>query len=140
MSLVPARWERVKRAVEIRNALRSKTLIVGNGDVKTPAEAQIRAQESEADGVMIGRGIFGSPWLFAGSTFEPAEKLRILAEHAKLFEELLGDIKSFAIMKKHFKAYAEGFAGAKELRVQLMEANTAAEVAAIIEKFLQERS
>ena len=53
-----------------------------------------------------------------------------------MFEELLGDIKSFAIMKKHFKAYAEGFDGAKELRMQLMETNNASEVEKIIDGFL----
>jgi tRNA-dihydrouridine synthase len=61
--------------------------------------------------------------------------LRILVEHTKLFEELLGDIKSFAIMKKHFKAYCDGFPSAKELRVQLMETENAAEVAEIIKRY-----
>jgi len=75
-----------------------------------------------------------------------ATRLRIAFEHTKLFEELLGDVKSFAIMKKHFKAYvssvasakldAEGFPGAKELRIELMETKNAAEVAAVVEKFL----
>lgn len=63
-------------------------------------------------------------------------RLRIAVEHAKLFEELLGDVKNFAIMKKHFKAYAEGFAGAKELRMQLMETKNAAEIEQVIERFL----
>lgn len=136
MSKVPAHWERVKRAVEIRNELGSKTLIVGNGDALDMADARKKAAESGADGVMLGRAIFGKPWLFAEKSPEKEEKLRALVEHTKLFEELLGDIKSFAIMKKHFKAYVEGFDGAKELRVELMECNTAAEVESKIEKFL----
>ena len=49
------------------------------------------------------------------------EKLRVLFEHAQLFDELLGDVKSFAIMKKHFKAYINGFDGAKDLRHKLIE-------------------
>ena len=57
-----------------------------------------------------------------------------MVEHTKLFEELLGDIKSFAIMKKHFKAYCEGFPGAKELRIRLMETENAAEVEQIIKE------
>ncbi|HWB33998.1 MAG TPA: tRNA-dihydrouridine synthase [Candidatus Paceibacterota bacterium] len=140
MSKVPAHWERVKRAVEIRNELGSKTLIVGNGDVKSVEEARARAAESGADGVMIGRGIFGTPWLFSGQTdFPVASRLHILVEHTKLYEELLGDIKSFAIMKKHFKAYAEGFDGAKELRVKLMECNNAADVERVVEDFIKTR-
>ncbi|HEY6018375.1 MAG TPA: tRNA-dihydrouridine synthase, partial [Candidatus Paceibacterota bacterium] len=148
MSKVPARWERVKRAVEIRNELGSKTLIVGNGDVKDVAHGMELAKETGADGVMIGRGIFGSPWLFAASEGKGSfagvgvalispekepfpsleERLRIAVEHTKLFEEILGDIKSFAIMKKHFKAYVEGFPGAKELRMDLMETTDAVQV------------
>jgi nifR3 family TIM-barrel protein len=137
MSKVPAKWDRVKRAVEIRDAVGSDTLIVGNGDVLDTEDAKMKAEESGADGVMLGRAIFGRPWLFAPD-FPPAlsERLRIAVEHAQLFEELLGDIKSFAIMKKHFKAYAEGFPGAKELRMELMETNTAAEVRQVIEAFI----
>jgi tRNA-dihydrouridine synthase len=51
---------------------------------------------------------------------------------------MLGDIKSFAIMKKHFKAYAEGFAGAKELRMELMETTSAAQVGDVISRWLKE--
>ena len=65
MSKVPARWERIKRAVEIRNELGSKTLIIGNGDVVDMDDARAKAAASGADGVMIGRAIFGNPWLFA---------------------------------------------------------------------------
>jgi tRNA-dihydrouridine synthase len=64
-----------------------------------------------------------------------------MVEHTKLFEELLGDIKSFAIMKKHYKAYCTGFAGAKELRLQLMEeAKNAADVERLVKSFLQKIS
>jgi nifR3 family TIM-barrel protein len=70
-----------------------------------------------------------------------AERLNVMVEHTKLFEELLGDIKSFAIMKKHYKAYCTGFAGAKELRLQLMEeAKNAADVERLVKSFLQKIS
>ncbi len=137
MSKVPARWEFVKRAVEIRNELGSSTLIFGNGDVKDLAEARKRVEETGCDGVMIGRGIFGNPWLFSEKIPDITERLTTLVEHARLFEELLGDTKSFAIMKKHFKAYVNGFDGAGELRARLMEANTAQEVNGIIAQFLK---
>ncbi len=66
------------------------------------------------------------------------ERLTVMVEHTKLFEELLGDIKSFSIMKKHYKAYCTGFPGAKELRLELMEhATNAAEVEKIVKDFLQ---
>ncbi len=65
MSLVPANWDYVKRAVEIRNEMKKITLIIGNGDVKNVKEGILRVKETGCDGIMIGRGIFGTPWLFA---------------------------------------------------------------------------
>lgn len=141
MSKVPARWEFVKRAVEIRDEMGSETLIFGNGDVRDLADAREKARETGCDGVMLGRAIFGNPWLFReGYTPSLEEKLRVLIEHTELFEELLGDLKNFAIMKKHFKAYVNGFDGASELRGHLMETNTASEVRSAIETYLDERA
>lgn len=66
-----------------------------------------------------------------------AERLTVLVEHTKLFEELLGDIKSFSIMKKHYKAYCTGFVGAKDLRIRLMEeAKNGSDVERIVREFL----
>lgn len=145
MSKVPANWDYVKRAVSIRDDFFAKqfggekTLIFGNGDVSSIEQAYKRVEETGADGVMIGRGIFGNPWLFRSrAPYMPSirEKLEALCEHTMLYEKLLGDIKNFAIMKKHFKAYVNGFDGAKELRIELMETNNASEVKDIIYKFL----
>ncbi len=159
MSKVPARWERVARAVEIRDALKSNTLILGNGDVTSLSNARARCAQTGADGAMIGRALFGDPFFFQRSddkisgvdSFSNSQefenesqgvkkiegRLRIAIEHTKLFEELLGDIKSFALMKKHFKAYVHGFPGAHELRAQLMETENATQVEKMIEDFLR---
>lgn len=146
MSKAPTRWEFVRRAVEIRNASGKNTLIFGNGDVKNLKEARMRVKETGCDGVMLGRAIFGNPWLF--NEYEPLiqERLRVLVEHTKLFEKLLGNYKNFAVMKKHFKAYlsgvalakldATGFEGAGGLRVKLMNANNADEVEKIVSDIL----
>ncbi|HBD25027.1 MAG: hypothetical protein A2566_01775 [Candidatus Zambryskibacteria bacterium RIFOXYD1_FULL_40_13] len=145
MSLVPARWEHVKRAVEIRDSFvdssgeKSKTLIFGNGDVKDLDDARKKVAETGCDGVMFGRAIFGNPWFFNPRVplgqITVGEKLGVLVEHTKLFEELLPH-KSFAIMKKHYKAYAAGFDGSKELRMKLMEARDANEVQEIVNQYL----
>ncbi len=140
MSKVPAHWDRVKRAVEIRNELSSKTLIAGNGDVVDLRDAKKKVDESGADGIMLGRAIFGNPFLFSDkNVLSEVEgqilKLKVLVEHTKLFEELLGDLKSFAVMKKHFKSYVSGFDGAAELRAQLMDTNNAREAEEVINKF-----
>ncbi len=138
MSKVPARWERVKRAVEIRNELGSKTLIFGNGDAKDLVHARELVKETGADGVMLGKAIFGNPWMFAEKVPTLKERLTVLVEHTKAFEELLGEYKNFNIMKKHFKAYINGFDGAVELRTKLMETNNAHEVEEVISNFLKE--
>lgn len=138
MSKVPADWSFVKRAVKIRNEMKIATLICGNGDVADIEDAREKAKESDADGVMIGRAIFGNPWLFNESkgAVSVEEKLEVMAEHAKLFEKLLPH-KNFSVMKKHFKSYVSGWSGAKELRVKLMQAKNANEVENIVKKYLK---
>jgi nifR3 family TIM-barrel protein len=134
MSKVPARWERVKRAVEIRDGLKNKTLIIGNGDVADTDDARKKCKESGADGAMIGRAIFGNPWLFAD--YEPGakERIKVLAEHIKLFEEKFSGFKNFAIMKKHFKEYLKK-PELKDLRYKLMRTETAKEAEEIIKTY-----
>ncbi len=178
MSSVPANWNLMSRIVEIRNQVAPGTFILGNGDAEGTDDARRKCEEFGCDGVMIGRAIFGNPWLFTsdprsdlkdlgskGSTFSARfqkllfrlgiikkdrywlrhqssvslpEKLRVMVEHATLFEQLLPH-KNFAVMKKHFKAYVNGFPGAKELRMQLMEAIAVSEVRSIVDNFLAEK-
>ena len=191
MSLVPARWDRVRAAVLIRDSLKSEALILGNGDVRDIKDAEEKIKKTAADGVMLGRAIFGNPWLFNKSLkkeITKEQKLKTMVEHARLFGKTFGSrnpdtksqtdsrfaqkgkslfgtrtrpgsgaglipanrdlpllkgksrtvIKNFAIMKKHFKAYANGFDGAKELRIRLMETNDSKEVAKIVNDFLRE--
>jgi nifR3 family TIM-barrel protein len=152
LSLVPARWEHVKEAVEIRNNFtdsngkKSETLIFGNGDVADLEDAKKKVEETGCDGVMLGRAIFGNPWLFSGlqesenklnsvKKVSVSDRLKVMVEHTKLFEEILPH-KSFAIMKKHYKAYVNGWEGAKELRLKLMEAKDSKEVEDIVYKYI----
>jgi len=145
MSLVPARWEHVKRAVEIRDSFvdasgkKSETLIFGNGDVLDLEDANKKVLETGCDGVMLGRGIFGNPWRFSKTIKKEdlalPEVLSVLVEHTKMFEEILPH-KNFSIMKKHYKAYVNGFDGAKELRMQLMDTKNSADVEKIVNEFI----
>jgi tRNA-dihydrouridine synthase len=142
MSLVPAKWERVKRAVEIRDeiqaGLKEKTLIAGNGDIKSREYALQKIKESGADGAMVGRALFGNPNFFCVGRRPVSVSLRLamLVEHTKLFEKLC-EYKNFSVMKKHYKAYCHGFLGAKELRIKLMEAESGEEVEQLVIKFLK---
>ncbi len=136
MSSVPAHWEVMRRIVEIRDEMKKNTLIFGNGDVLNIEEAKQKVRETECDGVMLGRAIFGNPWLFSRYVPSLREKMQVMIEHTKLFEKILGKHKNFAIMKKHYKAYVNGFDGAKELRIKLMEAQNAQEIEDITNAFL----
>jgi len=141
MSLVPAHWELAKEITDYVHALRPDVVVLGNGDVKSIEDGQNKYDETGIDGVMIGRGIFGAPWFFDRANIsEPTlrERFNILIEHTYNFEKQLGDIKSFAIMKKHYKAYVNGFNGAKELREEMMNANTASEIETIVKTFMHE--
>lgn len=138
MSLVPAHWDEIKKVVDIRNKLGVETLILGNGDAKDLDDAKQKAIDTGVDGVMFGRAIFGNPWLFDENkkNISIEEKLTVMLEHTKTFVELLGEHKNFAIMKKHYKAYVNGFNGAKDLRIKLMEAKNYEEIEGLTHDFL----
>ncbi|MDP1624993.1 MAG: tRNA-dihydrouridine synthase [bacterium] len=147
MSLVPARWEHVREVAALRDRIAPQTLVIGNGDVKDLADARAKAVEFGADGVMLGRAIFGNPWLFSelhtkdGKPYVPTleERLDTLVKHTRLYEKLLGDVKSFAVMKKHFKAYVSNFVDANHLRLQLMECHDSKGMKREIKAFLKAR-
>lgn len=165
MSGPPARWEEVARAVKLRDKKGVSTLIVGNGDIKSLADAQTRIAQSGADGAMVGRGVFGNPWFFNPQYYNNQmrvtrhsppeadeggfdeskysmeisvkERLEAMLEHARLFRKLFGAARNFAVMRKHFKAYANGFPDARELRVKLMAAENYKETESAVNDFLK---
>ncbi len=143
-SKAPAHWEKIKEAVEIRDKTQgtrhksTRTLIIGNGDIKSYQEGLNRIAQTGCDGVMVGRGAFGHPWFFRADNYQPTvkERLAVMLKHAELFNQLLGEQKSFVLMRKHFKAYASGFDGAHELRHQLLQTKSLAEARQITEEFM----
>jgi nifR3 family TIM-barrel protein len=136
MSKHPAKWNRIKDAVDMARG--TGTLIIGNGDVTDLDDARKKADETGVDGVMLGRAIFGNPWLFNREGKVPTleEKLKAMVEHTRLFEHTWGDTKSFELMKKHYKAYVNGFDGAKFLRMKLMECHSADAIETKVNEFL----
>lgn len=135
MSKVPAQWETIARAVEIRDAFEKgsdhHTLIIGNGDVKDFDDARAKAQESGCDGVMLGRAVFGNPWLGNVRPENLSERMHVLIEHIRFFEELLPH-KSFTTMKKHFKSYMHGEGYDKKILLELMGTKNAEEALQVI--------
>lgn len=190
MSKVPADWSKIGEAREMRDRLSHTTKIIGNGDVTSRAEGVELAKKYKLDGIMIGRGIFHDPFVFANSLssespwedYSKQQKIELYKKHVQLFAttwnvylpgdshlsrvqgvhekresrtngtvsesrkqttrkstkssgEILGSAKKHDTtmrnirgLNKFCKIYINGFDGAKELRVDLMDAKNTAEL------------
>ena len=142
MSHFPARWDEIAKAVKIRDELGVDTVILGNGDVSSSEDAFAKIKQSGVDGVMIGRGIFHDQWIFnkQPQQYQPTinERLDLLLKHAELFDQVWGENKNFAILKKFFKAYLHDFDGAAEMRADLMQTKDVNEVKTIVQSLKTE--
>jgi nifR3 family TIM-barrel protein len=138
-SQVPAHWEEMPKIVNLAEG--TGVLILGNGDIKSIEQAERVSAENGCDGVMIGRAIFGNPWLFSRQRkiedITLDELLETMLEHCHLYEKVFGDDKKFLVMRKHLMAYASGFPGAKELRMSFERVYAIADVVAAVETFRQ---
>jgi tRNA-dihydrouridine synthase len=132
-----ADWEEIQKAVRLRDRISPEVVIHGNGDIYDVSTGVDRIKESGVDGVMIGRGILKNPWFFNDETFEinTEHKLDLLIEHSALYEETWKGVKNFAIMKRFFSMYANGFEGAPALRNELVRVKNHAEVEAIVKQY-----
>jgi tRNA-dihydrouridine synthase len=134
MSKVPAHWELAAELNAFVRERRPDIKLLGNGDVVSLEDARAKVAQSGFDGIMLGRAIFGNPWLFTDrkhADIPRDEKLTALLSLARYFEELKPR-KHYAILKKHFKAFVNGFDGAAELRGKLMETNSFEELEAVL--------
>jgi len=105
--------------------------VIGNGDVRTPEDVLAMRNHTRCAGVMIARGSFGNPWLFAQARDllasrskrpdpTPAERFGVALEHARLALRLQGDTRKTALeFRKHLGWYTKGLVGAAELRKRL---------------------
>ncbi|MBI2442432.1 MAG: tRNA-dihydrouridine synthase [Candidatus Levybacteria bacterium] len=129
MSDVPAHWNEVKKAVELRDAKGQQAVVIGNGDVIDREDGKKKARETGADGIMIGRGVFHNLFALGDNssvwpTLAPEQKISILKEHVRLFDKTWGKHKKFAVLKKFFKIYVNGFPNASAMRMKFMETTT----------------
>ena len=128
----------VKRALTIP--------LIANGDVNTPEDALRCLAQTGADGVMVGRGTMGAPWLVGQidaalggrpipPTPGPAAKLALAAEQLQALVAAKGD-HGLLIARKHLSWTCTGFPGAPQLRHALMRAPTPAEALALLQRQL----
>jgi len=134
-SKLPADWDEIGKAVRVRDALGATTVMAGNGDVTSLADAREKAAHAGVAGVMVGRGIFADPWFFNQAPREVPreERLALLWRHTELYVGTWGTARRFPILRKFFKIYCNGFPGAAELRARLMAAEDADQVRAVLD-------
>ncbi|NCU41308.1 MAG: tRNA-dihydrouridine synthase family protein [Candidatus Moranbacteria bacterium] len=138
MSDVPAQWEEVRKAFEITSHYGIP--LIGNGDVESREQGEILAKKTGANGVMIGRGVYGNPWVFernpSPKSFE--EKIEALAQLIFSFSSFWGEEKNYEILKRFFKSYIQEFPRSKEIRIRLMETKTSSEALGILGELMKE--
>ncbi len=135
MSKVPAHWDEIAKAVELRNRLAPNTIIIGNGDIVDRADGLAKIAQTGVDGIMIGRGVFQNPFCFEVEPRQHSrqELLDLLDYHLGLFEQAnLVRPRPFMPLKRFFKIYIRDFDGAGDLRATLMEAKSIEEVRTIL--------
>jgi len=137
MSKVPAHWDLIGEVAVLCNKLAPQTLLVGNGDVASRAEGESLAAQYGLDGIMVGRGVFQDPYIFAaqspwGNKTE-AERIDLYRKHVNLFAHTWqhGE-RNIKTLNKFCKIYINGFDGAKEFRERLMRAQISDELIALL--------
>jgi nifR3 family TIM-barrel protein len=127
-----ARWDWLRRVKEESGI---QIPLIGNGDASTPEKIKQMFDDTGVDGVMIGRGAIGNPWIFRDAKvymetgeLPPApsweERMRVVAEHLSLKCEWLGETKGVLEMRRMYGGYFKGFRNASRLRQLVMEQTT----------------
>jgi tRNA-dihydrouridine synthase B len=141
-----ADWDEIALLVE-----RLEIPVIGNGDIETPEDVLAMHRHTRCAGIMIARGSFGNPWIFAqgrdllaGRVRRPdptaEERFETALEHARLAVRTQGDTRKTALeFRKHFGWYTRGVPGAAGLREQLFRIESMAEAEAIFAASLESR-
>jgi len=139
-----ADWDEIAQVVD---AL--EIPVIGNGDIRTPEDVLAMRNHTRCAGIMIARGSFGNPWLFAQARDllagrakrldpTPAERFGIALEHAQLALRLQGDTRKTALeFRKHFGWYTRGLRDASELRQRLFAIESMSEAEKIFDAYLR---
>ena len=138
-----ADWDEIARVVEALDIP-----VIGNGDVTTPEDVVAMRRHTGCAGVMIARGSFGYPWIFAQARDllrgrpkrpdpTPDERFATALEHARLALRLQGDTRKTALeFRKHFGWYTKGVPGAAQLRERLFQIDSMQQAEAVFAAYL----
>lgn len=137
-----ANWEPI---YELKNEV--KVPVIGNGDIASAADAL--AKIGNLDGVMVGRGTFGNPWVMKDiadalrkgaacgarttvASMSFTEKIPFILEHCELAVRIKGERVGMLEMRRHLSSYVKGFDGAAELRSRLVRVESLSEAKALL--------
>ncbi len=138
-----ADWDEIARVVEALDVP-----VIGNGDIMSAADVLAMQRHTNCAGLMVARGSFGNPWLFAQARDllagrperpapSPAERFAVALEHARLALRLQGDTRKTALeFRKHFGWYTKGVPGAGGLRERLFQIESMGEAEAIFAAYV----
>ncbi|HEY5491019.1 MAG TPA: tRNA dihydrouridine synthase DusB [Gemmatimonadaceae bacterium] len=138
-----ANWDEIARVVEALDIP-----VLGNGDIKTAADAHRMWTQTNCAGVMIARGSYGQPWIFRearalidGTPVPPTptvtERFAAALEHARMVQEYEADLVGAALeFRKHLGWYVKGLPGSADLRRRLHQVNSFDEVEGIFRDYL----
>lgn len=143
-----ARWEYLK---QLKNTSGLEIPIIGNGDVDSPIMAKKMFDETGVDGVMIGRGAIGNPWIFEQTRHyletgellpEPSveERLSLCADQLRLSVAHHDEKYGVIIMKKHYGQYLKGIRNGKKLRGAIMQEKEMQPVLELLLNFKEEET
>ena len=135
-----ANWELIR---DVKNNQRMKIPVFGNGDVSCPYSAKEKKDKYQVDGIMIGRGAIGKPWIFnqikkyleSGKLInDPSivEKANIVLEHLDLSVKWKGSKLGVLEMRRHYGNYFRGMPQIKQFRSRLVQSNDYQELIEII--------
>jgi nifR3 family TIM-barrel protein len=134
-----ARWEAI---AELKRAV-TRIPVLGNGDVWEAEDALRMMRTTGCDGVIVGRGCLGRPWLFRdlADVFDGREPedppdfggvVDVMLEHARLLVGWAGEVAAMRTFRKHSSWYTKGFPGGAALRQRLMQVQTLDELATVL--------
>ena len=136
-----ADWEPIGR---VKNNPRIQIPIIGNGDITSPQKAKEAFDKYGVDAVMIGRGAIGRPWIFKQikhyfqtgemlPDLSVAEQIDILKEQILLSVDWIDEIRGILHMRRHMAAMFKGLPHFRELRIQMLRAESIEELWRIFE-------
>ena len=124
-----ANWDRigdVKKLLSIP--------VIANGDVNSQDDVEKCLKTTGADGIMIGRGVLGNPWIFSPTTPTIEERKKVVLRHAELHLKRYGEKNALFTFRKHLVMYFKGLPGIKKLRADLVQVSTLDELKEVLKK------